>query len=182
MTISKVHFDTPLDGVVGDPTLVVQPHGPRPAIPGPPPSRGTVEPGYEGPTDEPLDWQDFANCTGVDPDLFFPGRGESTREAKAVCRGCSVRADCLEYALANGEKFGIWGGMSERERRKVRRNRMIRAQADPSIVVPPPIRELQPCGTEAAYQRHRRAGEPPCDPCREAQNRANAARREATSA
>ena len=58
---------------------------------------------------------------GVDPDLFFPERGASTREAKEVCRGCVVRLDCLEYALVNGEKFGIWGGLSERERRRLRR-------------------------------------------------------------
>lgn len=68
-------------------------------------------------------WQDEANCLGVDPDLFFPERGASTREAKEVCKGCVVREDCLEYALANGEKFGIWGGMSERERRRIRRQR-----------------------------------------------------------
>ena len=68
-------------------------------------------------------WQDFANCLGVDPDLFFPERGASTREAKEVCRGCVVREECLEYALANGEKFGIWGGLSERERRRIRRQR-----------------------------------------------------------
>ena len=68
-------------------------------------------------------WQDEANCLGVDPDLFFPERGASTREAKEVCRGCVVRGECLEYALANGEKFGIWGGLSERERRRLRRQR-----------------------------------------------------------
>ena len=65
-------------------------------------------------------WQEEANCLGVDPDLFFPERGASTREAKSVCRSCEVRVDCLEYALAHGEKFGIWGGLSERERRRVR--------------------------------------------------------------
>lgn len=68
-------------------------------------------------------WWDFANCLGVDPDLFFPERGASTREAKEVCRGCVVRMDCLEYALTHSEKFGIWGGMSERERRRIRRQR-----------------------------------------------------------
>ncbi len=68
-------------------------------------------------------WQDQANCLGVDPDLFFPERGASTREAKEVCKGCVVRGECLEYALANGEKFGIWGGLSERERRRLRRQR-----------------------------------------------------------
>ena len=68
-------------------------------------------------------WQDGANCLGVDPDLFFPERGASTREAKEVCRGCIVREQCLEFALRNGEKFGIWGGLSERERRRIRRQR-----------------------------------------------------------
>lgn len=70
-------------------------------------------------------WHEYANCLGVDPDLFFPERGASTREAKEVCRGCVVRDQCLEFALANGEKFGIWGGMSERERRRIRRQRAI---------------------------------------------------------
>ncbi|HVM54957.1 MAG TPA: WhiB family transcriptional regulator [Acidimicrobiales bacterium] len=70
-------------------------------------------------------WHDYANCLGVDPDLFFPERGASTKEAKEVCRGCVVREDCLEYALQNSEKFGIWGGMSERERRRIRRARAI---------------------------------------------------------
>ena len=76
-------------------------------------------------------WQMYANCLGVDPDLFFPERGASTREAKEVCRGCIVREQCLEFALQNGEKFGIWGGLSERERRRIRRQR---AQVARSIV------------------------------------------------
>ncbi len=70
-------------------------------------------------------WQRQANCMGVDPDLFFPERGASTREAKEVCRGCVVREECLEYALTNSEKFGIWGGLSERERRRIRRARSV---------------------------------------------------------
>ncbi|MBN9325765.1 MAG: WhiB family transcriptional regulator, partial [Cellulomonas sp.] len=52
---------------------------------------------------------------------FFPEKGGSTREAKKVCTQCEVRAECLEYALANDERFGIWGGLSERERRKLKR-------------------------------------------------------------
>ena len=68
-------------------------------------------------------WRKDAACRDTDPDLFFPERGASTREAKEVCRGCVVRENCLEYALANGEKFGIWGGLSERERRRLRRQR-----------------------------------------------------------
>lgn len=73
---------------------------------------------------EDREWQRRANCMGVDPELFFPQRGASTREAKEVCRGCVAREECLDYAIAHGEKFGIWGGMSERERRQVRRSRI----------------------------------------------------------
>jgi WhiB family redox-sensing transcriptional regulator len=79
----------------------------------------------DGDADLASRWQERANCLGVDPDLFFPERGASTREAKSVCRGCEVRLECLEYALAQGEKFGIWGGLSERERRRVRRQRAL---------------------------------------------------------
>jgi len=75
-----------------------------------------------------LEWQDGANCKGANADLFFPERGASTRTAKGICRECSVRADCLEFAITTGEKFGIWGGMSERERRRVRKERQIAAQ------------------------------------------------------
>ena len=75
-----------------------------------------------------LAWQDLANCRGADPDLFFPERGASTRTAKSICRECSVQADCLEFAIVSSEKFGIWGGMSERERRKIRRQRAHDAQ------------------------------------------------------
>jgi WhiB family redox-sensing transcriptional regulator len=68
---------------------------------------------------------DHANCLGVDPELFFPGQGESTADAKAVCAGCVVRAQCLEHALTHAEKHGIWGGLSERERRRIRRRRRL---------------------------------------------------------
>ncbi|MFP3914367.1 MAG: WhiB family transcriptional regulator [Actinomycetota bacterium] len=75
-----------------------------------------------------LSWQDYANCRGADADLFFPERGASTRKAKAICAECQVQAECLDYAIEIGEKFGIWGGMSERERRRVRRERQIAAR------------------------------------------------------
>ena len=87
------------------------------------------EPVAEGAEEDGQRWQERANCLGVDPDLFFPERGASTREAKGVCRSCEVRVDCLEYALAHGEKFGIWGGLSERERRRVRRQRALERRA-----------------------------------------------------
>lgn len=69
----------------------------------------------------PLSWQQEALCAQTDPEAFFPEKGGSTREAKSVCVSCDVRDECLEYALANDERFGIWGGLSERERRRLRR-------------------------------------------------------------
>jgi WhiB family transcriptional regulator, redox-sensing transcriptional regulator len=72
------------------------------------------------PAEEP-GWQEQALCAQTDPEAFFPEKGGSTREAKRICSGCDVRAECLEYALANDERFGIWGGLSERERRRLRR-------------------------------------------------------------
>ena len=66
-------------------------------------------------------WQERALCAQTDPEAFFPEKGGSTREAKKVCVSCEVRAECLEYALSNDERFGIWGGLSERERRKLKR-------------------------------------------------------------
>lgn len=66
-------------------------------------------------------WQERALCAQTDPEAFFPEKGGSTREAKKVCVGCEVRSECLEYALENDERFGIWGGLSERERRKLKK-------------------------------------------------------------
>lgn len=66
-------------------------------------------------------WQERALCAQTDPEAFFPEKGGSTREAKRICSVCEVRAECLEYALAQDERFGIWGGLSERERRKLKR-------------------------------------------------------------
>ncbi len=66
-------------------------------------------------------WQERALCAQTDPEAFFPEKGGSTREAKRICQGCEVKAECLEYALHNDERFGIWGGLSERERRRLKR-------------------------------------------------------------
>jgi WhiB family redox-sensing transcriptional regulator len=84
-----------------------------------------VEPGVwiddEGEELTELAWQERALCAQTDPEAFFPEKGGSTREAKKVCLGCEVRGDCLEYALAHDERFGIWGGLSERERRRLKK-------------------------------------------------------------
>ncbi len=66
-------------------------------------------------------WQSRALCAQTDPEAFYPEQGGSTREAKKVCLTCEVRDDCLESAQANDERFGVWGGLSERERRKLGR-------------------------------------------------------------
>jgi len=79
-------------------------------------------------SEEDKTWQKNGNCRGMNPDFFFPERGASTKEAKAVCVGCPVKEQCLEYALRNSEKFGIWGGLSERERRRIRRTRRLANQ------------------------------------------------------
>lgn len=70
---------------------------------------------------EEQEWQERALCAQTDPEAFFPEKGGSTREAKRICAGCEVRSECLEYALEHDERFGIWGGLSERERRKLKR-------------------------------------------------------------
>jgi WhiB family redox-sensing transcriptional regulator len=75
----------------------------------------------------PLGWQELALCSQTDPEAFFPEKGGSTREAKRICESCEVRAECLEYALANDERFGIWGGYSERERRRLKQRRALGA-------------------------------------------------------
>lgn len=71
--------------------------------------------------DNPLAWQTDSLCAQTDPEAFFPEKGGSTRDAKKICQSCEVKAQCLDYALHNDERFGIWGGLSERERRKLRK-------------------------------------------------------------
>ncbi len=106
---------------------------------------------YDETEAEERSWQDFANCLGVDPDLFFPERGASTREAKEVCRGCTVREDCLEYALQNGERFGVWGGMSERERRRIRRQRALARKVAAAIARVEPAYDIEYGNSTGAF-------------------------------
>jgi WhiB family redox-sensing transcriptional regulator len=75
----------------------------------------------EAPEADESSWQERALCAQTDPEAFFPEKGGSTREAKRVCLSCDVRGECLEYALLHDERFGIWGGLSERERRKLKK-------------------------------------------------------------
>lgn len=66
-------------------------------------------------------WMADGVCAQTDPELFFPDKGGATKEAKRVCGGCPVKGECLAFALENQERFGVWGGLSERERRRLRR-------------------------------------------------------------
>ena len=66
-------------------------------------------------------WRDFANCAEADPEQWFPEKGQNTTAAKKICARCPVTGQCLEYALEHDERFGVWGGLSERERRRLKR-------------------------------------------------------------
>ena len=67
----------------------------------------------------PPAWMALGLCAETDPEIFFPDKGHSTKPAKRICRWCEVSDECLDYALANRERFGVWGGTSERERRLI---------------------------------------------------------------
>lgn len=68
-------------------------------------------------------WRQRAACQGIDAEIFYPSTDEEGEAAKAICGVCPVRETCLEYALANREREGVWGGLNERERRRVSRQR-----------------------------------------------------------
>lgn len=100
-------------------------------------------------------WMRDAACRGMDPELFFPEKGASwdVQEARGVCAGCPVRTECLTYAMDHTERHGVWGGTSERERRRLRRGEAL----------------MEPRhGTAAGYRAHSRAGTSPCEPCKAA--------------
>lgn len=116
------------------------------------------------------DWTRRAVCAQTDPEAFFPERGGSNRAAKAICKGCPVIDQCLAYALKHDERFGIWGGVAERDRRAMKR-----AQ-DPT-----PRKQAAPPrhGTEARARWDYRHNITPCDPCRDAEPTAHKARNDA---
>lgn len=70
-----------------------------------------------------LTWRHHAACRGIDPEVFHPVSEEDAEEAKAICTLCPVRPQCLEYALGNREREGVWGGLTDRERRRILRQR-----------------------------------------------------------
>lgn len=100
-------------------------------------------------------WQDSAVCAQIGGDIWHPERGTSMKEAKGICADCPVRRQCLQHAIDHDERFGIWGGLSERERRRLKA-----ADQTPS--------DTGLCGTSQGYQRHRYRNEQACAECRAA--------------
>jgi WhiB family transcriptional regulator, redox-sensing transcriptional regulator len=119
-----------------------------------------------------MSWENDAACRDTDPDIWFAfdtsdrTARHNQSEAKRICFGCPVIDDCLDYALEHNISDGVWGGLNERERRRVARARRREPRAPE-------------CGTRGGYHKHRRAGEVACEPCREA-NREYCARRRAS--
>lgn len=100
-------------------------------------------------------WRDQAACIGMPESMFFIERGQSDKPAKAVCAGCPVIERCLQFALDNGEQHGVWGGTSERQRRRMR-VKIGRTHTPVKIAA---------CGTPSGAFRHRKRGEVLCGPC-----------------
>ena len=95
--------------------------------------------------EKPPEWVADGLCAETDPEAFYPEKGGSAREAKRVCTHCTVRAECLSYALAHDERFGVWGGLSERERRRSKHDDAVSAEP-----LRPGARQAGPSGSAAA--------------------------------
>lgn len=104
-------------------------------------------------------WQDHAACAGLNPRLFFPEAGESVKEALNVCAECPVKTECLQYALDNGERFGIYGGTTARDRKTLRRDHPRRQRSGTSH------------GTPTGHAWHLNHNETPCWACADANSR-----------
>lgn len=113
------------------------------------------------------DWHRDAACR-EHPDVdFFPGLNVSSAPAKAVCAGCLVRHECLEEAYATGERYGIRGGLTVRQRSLA----ILAADKAAGIIRPPrkPNVKVAECGTRSGAKRHRRLGATPCPSCLQAE-------------
>ena len=117
----------------------------------------------------PTPWMDDAACKGK-TEMFYPERGEDIAAAKAICRACPVRIDCLDHAMTHREVVGVWGGLSAQERRRVRRVRARARQETPEPYQRPAAASTKGCGTDARYRAHLRRGETPCPACTAAHN------------
>ncbi len=102
------------------------------------------------------EWRAAAACRGVDPNIFFPVRGEDTREAKAICAECPVRQACRDYAMTAGEAMGVWGALSARQRDALRGRRMnVSSTGLPGTARRPPNGTVATCamdGCEVVFE------------------------------
>lgn len=117
----------------------------------------------------PPNWTHEALCAQVDPELFYPEKGGSSKNAKQICGHCDVREQCLAYALEHADIHGVWGGTVARDRMRILRSRGYRKPDGPV-----PTSEH---GTEARYRRHLRAGEQACEACAQANRVGSSARK-----
>lgn len=120
-------------------------------------------------------WREQAKCKGMNPDVFHPDltKPSEIETVKAICNACPVQHQCAEHAIKEGEPFGIWGGLTERERRIARRRRGLPNLSRRHLhIAVSEFRNGKPpaeCGTPSGYERHRRARERACDECKAAQ-------------
>lgn len=119
------------------------------------------------------DWIKQASCRGLDPNFFVPERYDviAIKEAKKICATCPVKDQCREYGLDVHRKMdldGIFGGLTKIERLRIlRKENLPRRRQSPMKDKKFRPENMRPCGTTAAYARHLRRNEPPCDECRQ---------------
>lgn len=139
------------------------------------------------------DWTQ-ALCRHADPDSWFPeaGNDRTNEPAKATCWRCPILHACQTWALNRPDEFGIWGALTEHDRTRVRSGHATAADVIAADQQRAAERDelgrrrtqrsgLQPCGTPAAFQRHKYYGEDPCDACKQAQRAYNRERRSQTA-
>lgn len=109
------------------------------------------------------DWRRDARCLGRDPEIWHSDRGEVVEQAKAICRPCPARERCLAEALTDRTPAGVWGGLTESERRPL----LPAAKPAPGRVEAP-TKQRGSCGSRSGYKLHRRHLEAACAPCLDA--------------
>lgn len=122
-------------------------------------------------------WYEDAACVDMDTETFHDADAEAVAAALAVCASCPVMTSCRDMAVADASLIGVWGGQTERERAEARRQGAQVRRRPRRDHARPLAGPVQPCGTTAAYQRHRRRGEPACEYCKDAKRAEIRARR-----
>jgi WhiB family redox-sensing transcriptional regulator len=111
-------------------------------------------------------WITQGACKGTATGVFYPERGESTLGPQAICRTCPVRVECLDYAMRGREAWGIWGGTTENQRRRLRVSIAAGHVTYDEVLEAHRDHDGIDHGTPMGYRAHLRRNVPPCDPCR----------------